>query len=274
MYETEAALDAGAATSGAETAAGLGAVELCNIEGAAPLLLLCDHAGRQIPAWLGDLGLPERERARHIGWDIGAADVTRALARLLDAPAVLCHTSRLVIDANRRPGEPTSIPRVSDGTIVPANQEIDAVGRRRRARIGFLPYHRAIARQIGRLRRHLPHPAVISVHSCTEVMGGVFRPWHVGVLWNRDERLARPVMDALAADPALNVGANQPYSGRIHNGYSIPFHAERAGLPHVTFEMRQDLIDCRERAELWARRLAAALRRPLADPLLHRRFAG
>jgi predicted N-formylglutamate amidohydrolase len=286
MYEIEAAFEASTAPAdglGAPDGSasvelcnleGRASVELCNLEGRAPVLLLCDHAGRRIPAWLGDLGLPERERSRHIGWDIGAADVTRALARLLDARAVLCHTSRLVIDANRRPGEPTSIPRVSDGTLVPANRHLDPAERRRRARIGFAPYHREIARQIGRLRRHLAHPAVVSIHSCTEIMGGVFRPWHVGVLWNRDERVARPVLDALAADPALTVGANQPYSGSIHNGYSIPFHAERTGLPHITFEVRQDLIDRQERAEVWARRLAAALRRPLADPCLYRRFVG
>jgi predicted N-formylglutamate amidohydrolase len=275
MFELEATSGANPVPAGLEPAPDeFASVEICNPEGLAPVLLLCDHAGRRIPAWLGDLGLSERERGRHIGWDIGAADVTRALSRLLDAPAALCHTSRLVIDPNRRPGEPTSIPRISDGTLVPANQQVDAAERRRRARTGFLPYHRAIARQIGGLRRRVAHPALVSVHSCTEIMGGVFRPWHVGILWNRDERLARPVLDALAADPALNVGANQPYSGRIHNGYSVPFHAERAGLPHVTFEVRQDLIEQGERAELWARRLAAALRRPLADPALYRRFAG
>src|SRR5918995_2589763 len=99
-------------------------VEVSNLQGSAPVLVLCDHAGRWVPPELDDLGLPERELARHIGWDIGSADVARRLARLLDAPAVLCHVSRLGIDANRKPGDPSSIPAISDGTLVPANQDL------------------------------------------------------------------------------------------------------------------------------------------------------
>lgn len=249
-------------------------VELYHPEGAAPVLVICDHAGRAVPAWLGDLGLSERERERHIGWDIGAADMTRVIAERLDAPAVLCHVSRLVIDPNRRPGEPTSIPRVSDGTVIPANQHVDETERHRRFQLSFRPYHRAIARMLARMRRRNRFPAVVSVHSCTDVMGGMWRPWHVGVLWNRDERLAAPVLQQLRQDRGLTVGANQPYSGRIHNGYSVPFHAERNGLPHVSFEVRQDLIGTRERAEAWGDRLAAVLGAPLADPAVYQRYGG
>lgn len=252
----------------------LDAVELYNPEGAAPVVVICDHAGRWIPGWLGDLGLSERERARHIGWDIGAADMTRVIADRLDAPAVLCHVSRLVIDPNRRPGEPTSIPKVSDGTVIPGNQHVGFAERRRRFRLAFVPYHRALAREVARARGRTRHPAVISVHSCTDVMGGMWRPWHVGVLWNRDERLARPVLEHLRTDPALTVGANQPYSGRIHNGYSVPFHAERNRLPHVSFEVRQDLIATRPRAQAWGERLASALEAPLAARELYRAFEG
>ena len=275
MYDVETAPGAGATTTAGPPGTAperLEVTEICRPHGRAPVLLLCDHAGRRIPAWLGDLGLSERERARHIGWDIGAADVARALARLLDAPAVLCHSSRLVIDPNRRPGEPTSIPRVSDGTLIPANQQVDQAERRRRFRLGFLPYHRLIARCLARQRRHAGFPAIVSIHSCTDVMGGVFRPWHVGVLWNHDDRLAAPLLHALRTDRGLAVGANQPYSGRIHSGYSVPFHAERNRLPHVTFELRQDLIDTPDRAAVWAERLAAVLQQPLAEPGLYRPF--
>lgn len=252
----------------------LEAVEVLNLQGAAPVLVICDHAGRRIPSWLGDLGLSERERARHIGWDIGAADMTRVLARRLDAPAVLCHVSRLVIDPNRRPGEPTSIPRVSDGTVIPANQQVSMAERRRRFRVSFVPYHRAVARQLAERRRRTRYAGIVSIHSCTDVMGGMWRPWHVGVLWNRDERLARPILERLREDKGLTVGANQPYSGRIHGGYSIPFHAERNGLPHVSFEVRQDLIGTCERAEAWGERLAAVLEAPLREPSLYRRMEG
>ena len=246
------------------------AVELVNPEGRAPVLLLCDHAGRRIPPWLEGLGLPGHELERHIAFDIGAAEVTRGLARLLDAPAVLCHVSRLVIDPNRLPGDPASIPAVSDGTVVPGNQELGPAEVRRRRAYAFMPYHRTVARQIARLRRLHGVPALISLHSFSPSLGRVARPWAVAVLWDEDTRLAAPVLAGLRRDPALAVGANEPYSGRFPIGYSIPFHAARGGLPHVTFELRQDLIADPEDAAAWAARLAGVLREPLSDRKLYR----
>jgi predicted N-formylglutamate amidohydrolase len=243
-------------------------VELCNIASSAPVVLLCDHAGRWMPPELDDLGLPPGEIARHIGWDIGSADVTRHLARLLDAPAVLCHVSRLVIDANRKPGDPSSIPLVSDGTVVPGNQELSPEQARWRFRRFFLPYHRAVARQIARLRRR-GVPVIISMHSFTPRIGDIWRPWHAAVLWDTDQRLAAPVLEGLRRDPGLQIGDNEPYSGRFPVGYSIPFHAARPRLPHVTFEIRQDLIDTRETAAAWAERLVGVLRPPLSDRRLY-----
>lgn len=244
-------------------------VELCRLQGKAPCLLLCDHAGRKIPLRLGTLGLPEHELARHIGWDIGAADVTRQLAALLDAPAVLCHLSRLVIDPNRKPGDPSSIPEVSDETPVPGNQELDAAEARQRLGY-FIPYHRTVARQIARLRRRVGVPTIVSIHSFTPIIQRGQRPWDVAVLWDEDDRLAAPVLEGLRREGDLQVGDNQPYSGRYPVGYTIPFHARRPGLPHVTFELRQDLIDTPPRAAAWAERLAQVLRAPLADPGLYR----
>ena len=243
-------------------------VELCNVGGSAPVLLLCDHAGRWVPPELEDLGLPPMELARHIGWDIGSADVTRHLARLLDAPAVLCHVSRLVIDPNRKPGDPSSIPVISDGTLVPANQDLSPDEVRWRFRRFFLPYHRTVAREIGRLRRR-GVPAVISMHSFTPRLGHTWRPWHAAVLWDTDPRLSAPVLAALRREPGLHIGDNEPYSGRYPVGYSIPFHAARPRLPHVTFEIRQDLIDTRDAAAAWAERLAGVLREPLSDRKLY-----
>lgn len=244
-------------------------VEIFNVAGSAPILLLCDHAGRWIPPELDGLGLPPAEIARHIGWDIGAADVTRHLARLLDAPAVLCHVSRLVIDPNREPGDPSSIPVISDGTLVPGNQDLSPEQARWRLQRFFIPYHRTVARQIARLRRRHGVPVVISMHSFTPRLGGMWRPWHVAVLWDKDRRLSAAALDGLRRERNLQVGDNEPYSGRFPVGYSIPFHAARPRLPHVTFEIRQDLIDDRARAEAWAERLARVLREPLSDRKLY-----
>ncbi len=250
------------------------AVEIFHPDGQAPVLLVCDHAGRRIPPPLGDLGLPEAELVRHIGWDIGAADVTRHLARVLDAPAVLDHVSRLVIDPNREPGSPSSIPEISDGTLVPGNCNLDQAECKRRLRDHFLPYHRTVARQIARLRRRVGIPAIISMHSFTPRIGHNWRPWQVAVLWDQDRRLAKPVLDALSRQDDLTVGDNVPYSGAYPIGYSVPFHAARNRFPHVSFEVRQDLIETLEEAQHWAERLADALRGPLADPGLYRRLAG
>jgi predicted N-formylglutamate amidohydrolase len=258
-----------APASGVSSLGAPGAVEVCNPGGRAPVLVLCDHAGRWIPPQLNGLGLPEAELMRHIAFDLGAAEVSRGLARRLDAPAVLCHVSRLVIDPNREPGDPTSIPEISDGTFVPGNQGLGPAEVGRRLRLSFVPYHRTVARQIARLRRRVGVPVIVSIHSFTPVMRRVFRPWQVAVLSDADLRLARPVLETLRRDKELQVGDNEPYSGRYPVGYSIPFHAARPGFPHVTFELRQDLIETPAGAAEWAARLHEALAEPLADPTLY-----
>lgn len=249
-------------------------VELHNPNGRAAVLLLCDHAGKEVPEGLDFLGISEEALSRHIGWDIGAAAVTYRLARLLDAPALLDHVSRLVIDPNRRPWTPTSIPEVSDGCVVPGNHHLTAAEVRRRIRRYFLPYHRAIARAIGGFRRRGIVPAIISVHSFTPCFAGEDRPWQVGVLWRGDRRLSDPVLAALRAHRELVVGDNQPYSGLRDFGYTVQFHAQRPRLPHIMFELRQDEIADAQGAERFAGILAEVLRAPLANSGLYRLFEG
>lgn len=249
-------------------------LELFNPTGQAPVLVLCDHAGRHVPGGLDWLGISEEALARHIGWDIGAADVTRELATRLDAPAILNHVSRLVIDPNRRPGTPTSIPEISDGCVVPGNQGLELPAIVERVVRYFLPYHRAVARRIGAFRRRGVVPAVIAIHSYTPVMNGEDRPWQVGVLWRGDQRLSRPVLEALEARGDLVVGDNQPYSGLRDFGFTVQFHAQRPRLPHVMIEIRQDEITTPERARAYAAIVHEALREPLADPDLYRLHEG
>lgn len=245
-------------------------LELINAEGTAPLLFVCDHAGRAIPAALDRLGLDETALARHIAWDIGIAELTHALARRLDAPAVLATYCRLVIDCNRRLEHPTSIPPVSDHVTVPANQDLTPAERRARADACFWPYHREIERILDGFERRGIAPVFLSMHSFTPVFQGFERPWHIGVLRDRDARLPVPLMAALAAEPGIVVGDNEPYSGRNRHGYSVPAHAEARGLAHALIEIRQDLIDTRHGVAAWTDRLERLLRRVLADPALYR----
>jgi predicted N-formylglutamate amidohydrolase len=241
--------------------------ERVNPAAVAPFLLVCDHASRTLPPAYGTLGLDAAELWRHIAWDIGAADVTRRLAALLDAPAVLSRYSRLLVDCNRAESDPTLVCRISDGTVVPGNRDIDGTETARRIARYHTPYHEAVAAEVERLTAAVAPraPALVDVHSFTPVMKGFARPWHVGILWNRDPRLAQPLMEVLAEDPTLVVGDNEPYSGQGNVGYTTRRHAESAGLPHVLIEVRQDLIDTHLGAEAWARRLAAALGRVLAE---------
>lgn len=244
-------------------------VEVFNDAAPAPLILVCDHAGRRVPQRLGRLGLDQSAYDRHIAWDIGAADVARRLASLLSAPLVTSVYSRLVVDTNRRPGDPTAIPEESDGTVVPGNRGLTAVDRIGRVVALHEPYHAAIAARLAKLRRRDVVPVVISIHSFTPTFNGFVRPWQIGVLWNRDDRLARPLMDRLAAR-GITVGDNQPYSGQDRHGYTMPRHAEETGLPHALIEIRQDLIDTPAGAETWAAALHDVLAPLLADPALRR----
>jgi predicted N-formylglutamate amidohydrolase len=244
-------------------------VEIFNEGGTAPTLLVCDHAGRHVPLRLGSLGVDTAAFERHIAWDIGAAEVARRLAIRLDAPLVQSVYSRLVVDVNRRPDDPTAMPADSDGTPVPANVGLSAAARAARIAALFEPYHRAIATRLEAMRRRTV-PVVVSIHSFTPVFKGFERPWHIGVLWNRDARLARPLIARLAATEGVVVGDNQPYSGRDEHGYTLPRHVEGAGIPHVLLEIRQDLIDTRHGAEEWSEKLYGALAPLLADPNLRR----
>jgi predicted N-formylglutamate amidohydrolase len=240
-------------------------VRVVNPGGRAPLLLVCDHASDAIPRRLGDLGVPARDLQTHIAYDIGAAAVAEALAAAFDAPLVMTGFSRLVIDCNRALDAPTSIPPVSDAIPVPGNQNLAQEARRARAELLFAPYHRAIEARLAALCGGGGVPCFLAVHSCTPVFAGFRRPWHFGVLWNRDGRLAEPLIANLARDGGLSVGDNQPYSGRDGHGYTLPTHAEPRRLPHATIEIRQDLIGDRAGIARWARRLHDALAPVVAD---------
>jgi predicted N-formylglutamate amidohydrolase len=242
---------------------------LFNPEGQAPMVLVCDHASNAIPSALGQLGLGTAELSQHIAWDIGAAQVARLLAARLDAPAVLGGYSRLVVDCNRAPGDPTSIVEVSDGIVIPGNRDLDDAQADTRVNAVFWPYHHAITQALAYRWRHGRGraPALVAIHSFTPAMNGFQRPWHLGVLWNRDPRLAKPLIKQLRAHPALCVGDNEPYSGR-EVGFTMDTHGGVAGLPHVEVEIRQDLIADTEGCQRWAGVVGEALEAVLRDDTL------
>jgi predicted N-formylglutamate amidohydrolase len=230
--------------------------------GASDFFLACDHAGRAFPRRLERLGLSEEESRRHIAWDIGVGAVGRLLSQRLDAALALQAYSRLVIDCNRDPKVPTSIPEVSENTEIPGNQGLDRSERAARAAAIFRPYHEAIAQALDRRKAAGRASILVALHSFTAVFKGLKRPWHAGVLYNRDPRLARPLLARLSGEEGLFLGDNEPYRVSDETDYTIPRHGERRGLLHVEIEIRQDLIAEAEGQALWAERLARLL--PLA----------
>ncbi len=213
-----------------------------NESGRAPILFTCDHASRAVPRSLGTLGLAQPDLQRHIAWDPGAAELTLRLAERFDAPAVLTHYSRLVIDCNREPRSGSSIPADSDGTPVPGNLGLTQADVEIREATLFKPYHDAIAAMLQRMRDSAVIPAYIAMHTFTPRMNGHARPWHFGVLWERDTPLAEPLMEALKRNPGIVVGDNEPYSALDQFDFSRRHHASSGGLPYALLEIREDLI--------------------------------
>jgi predicted N-formylglutamate amidohydrolase len=245
-----------------------GPVVVENADAGAPVLVVCDHAANFIPRALDGLGLPPAELERHIAYDIGILPVARQVAEALDAPLVRSNFSRLIVDPNRQLDDATLMPEIADGTIVTGNRGLTDAEVGARLETFFWPYHHEITRRLEAIQARGVAPVLISLHSFTPVMHGRQRPWEVGILWDRDERLPVPAMDWLAAR-GWTVGDNEPYSGRDHHGYTQHVHGDRLGLPNILLEIRQDHIADGDGQARWAAELVAMLRTLLADETLY-----
>jgi predicted N-formylglutamate amidohydrolase len=231
------------------------AVTALNEGGASRFVLLCEHASNFIPEEYAALGLPAAELERHIAYDIGAANLARRLSVLLDAPLFLAGYSRLLIDLNRPWRAPSSIPEISEATVIPGNIGIDAAERARRQAAWFTPFHDRVAAFL----ETRPGAVVIGVHSFTPVYLGEARPWHAGILYGAATRFGTTLVRALAEDPALVIGENEPYRIDPDYDYTVPVHGDAVGREAVLLEVRQDLLGDDAGCEAWARRLAAVM---------------
>ncbi len=231
-----------------------------NATGASPFLLTCDHYGRLIPDALGDLGLPDNELTRHIAWDIGIAGVAERMSDALGAHLIAQRYSRLVIDCNRPPDAASSIPAISEATVVPANQSISPQQADERRQAIFEPYHRRIDEVIDARMRDGRVTILMSLHSFTPVYAGAARPWHIGTLYHRDKKVAPSLLRLLRAEGDLVVGDNEPYAVSDATDYTIPVHGEARGLMNTGIEIRQDLIGDQAGQMQWAERLTRLFR--------------
>ena len=206
------------------------------LAGPAPVLIIADHASNAVPQGV-ELGIPPALLEDHIAIDIGTAALSEALAAALDASAIIATVSRLVLDLNRDPGEPSLIPVASDGHVIPGNLALSPLERGLRRDAIHTPYHALIAAEIAAR----PPQLILSVHSFTPRLAsqpGQQRPWPIGLLHNRDSRAAHLALPLLAAR-GLHVGDNEPYSGQTLN-YTMDRHAEANGLPYLGVEIRND----------------------------------
>jgi predicted N-formylglutamate amidohydrolase len=213
--------------------------------------------------------LPPAEFERHIAYDIGIEAVTRGLAAALGCPALITRFTRLLIDPNRGTDDPTLIMQISDGAIVPANARISEDERARRIARFYRPYHQAITGEIDACLAIGIAPALVSIHSFTPFWKGKPRPWHLGVLWEKDRRFSDLLIAAFSAMGDLVVGDNEPYAGNLE-GDTLNVHGLGRSLAHVLIEIRQDLIAMQSGVDEWVGRLSRAIKPAMKDPALHR----
>lgn len=240
-----------------------------NAQGKGVGLVICDHASNRVPRALKDLGLKRADLKKHIGWDIGAEDTSLHIGRTLDVPVVLANYSRLVLDLNRAPHHEECIPEVSDHIKVPANEGLSKVDRERRLKEIFWPYQNKISKMLDSAIGKGQIPVILAIHSLTPEMDGVKRPWHISILWNREEKIAKQVVKEIRSrHPDFLVGENEPYtlfSDRFP-GSTVWRHAEERNLPYIFVEFRQDLIDTKEKAIAWADLFLEAIRPVIGNP--------
>jgi predicted N-formylglutamate amidohydrolase len=230
-----------------------------NADATGPYVIVCEHASNFIPARFGNLGLAETELQRHIAWDPGALGVARVLARELESPLVSCAVSRLLIDCNRDPSVFDAITAKSEDTVIPGNAGLSPEERQARVREIYEPFHAGVAAVVAAKRAKGP-VAVIGIHSFTPVYNGAERPWHIGILFDRDESLSAPMLTALRRDEAIVVGANEPYSPGDRVYHTLDRHGQSQGLASVMVEIRNDLLTTPEQEAAWGTKLASILK--------------
>ena len=242
--------------------------------GDAPIFVFCDHATNAIPPEYGGLGLPDDILATHIAFDLGAGPLAIDLTKRLDGVLLASTFSRLLVDPNRSPDRLDFIPLLSDQIPIPGNQGLTEKGRTQRIDAFFKPYHEELAAALDSFQARHETPFIVSVHSFSpKLMGETTpRPWEISLLWREDEASAKALISWLEENTDYCVGDNEPYDGRVFN-YTVDRHVSPRALPHITFEIRQDLLSNEQEAAKMADILAKAIhavlarQRPLKEPV-------
>lgn len=212
-----------------------------NTKGRSHLFFTCDHASPSLPSKLGTLGIDEANLMSHIGWDIGALEVSEKLSDYLDTPLISTNYSRLVIDCNRPPGTPDSIPERIHGVKIPGNSNLSSLQKKQRIQEIFEPYHAAISSHIHSHIQQVGHICFLAIHSFTPKLNGQNRPWYIGITYKTQSNFSAYLIKELSRNFAM-IGENQPYAITPDGDYGIHTHGEKNNLPSVLMEIRQDLL--------------------------------
>ncbi|VAV94337.1 FIG00792428: hypothetical protein [hydrothermal vent metagenome] len=228
-------------------------------QGHSAAFFFCDHAVNTVPDDFQSLGLSPAQLDDHIAYDPGSAALTRALANALQARAVFCGFSRLLIDPNRGLDRTDLIMPTSDSILIPGNQNLSERQKRERLDAYHRPYHLRLEEELDVLGESHTDPLVISVHSFCRTLRGsdTVRPWEAGLLWRDDPHSAKIMIEHLQ-DKGIEVGDNQPYSAKLYN-YSVNRHVGSRGFRHITLEIRQDLLATPKHINRWRDLLFAPL---------------
>ncbi len=229
---------------------------LVNGGGTSPYVLVCEHASNLLPKSLGTLGLSAADLQRHIAWDLGAEGVARLLSKLLDAPLALQRYSRLAYDCNRPPEQPSAIPELSETTIIPGNKGLSAADKMARVEAFYRPFHAGLAHLLDQRACADKPTNLITIHSFTKTYKGKDRAVELGILFDRDSRIADKLIKGF---PKTDARLNEPYGPKDGVMHTINLHAAPRGIKSVMIEIRNDLIASEREQNYWAQRLSLPL---------------
>ncbi|MEQ5828166.1 N-formylglutamate amidohydrolase [Sulfitobacter sp. NFXS29] len=238
------------------------AVEVINAGANASVVLVCEHASRDIPAHFDGLGIDAAARESHVAWDPGALSVAREMSDELDAVLVAGRVSRLVYDCNRPPEAPGAMPAQSEIFAIPGNATLDEAARAERVARYYEPFRATLAATIKRVDA----PVIVTVHSFTPIYHGKPRAVEIGILHDSDTRLADAMLAVAADHTDLNVERNEPYGPQDGVTHTLKEHCLVHGHPHVMLEIRNDLITTEAGQQQMAAMISNWLRAALARP--------
>jgi predicted N-formylglutamate amidohydrolase len=234
---------------------------LVNGNGTSPYVLVCEHANNLLPKSLGTLGLPVEDLQKHIAWDIGAEGVARLLSKLLDAPLALQRYSRLAYDCNRPPESDSAMPEMSEATVIPGNKNLSAADKMQRVENIYRPFHAGVAHLLDGRACAGKATSMVTIHSFTKTYRGKDRSVELGILFDRDSRIADKLIKGF---PKTDARLNEPYGPKDGVMHTLNLHASPRGLKSVMIEIRNDLIASEREQNYWAQRLSLPLIQQIA----------